>query len=60
MEYSKNEKQLFKEAGIYVEDKAYTKEEREKLKIKLIDYIMNHSSKDINKLNKKFSDILYN
>lgn len=59
MKYSKNEKQLFNEAGIYVEDKDYTKEERESLKIKLTDYIMNQSSKDINDLNKKFSNILY-
>lgn len=61
MKYSNNEKQLFNEAGIYVEEnKDYTKEEREKLKIKLTDYIMNQSSKDINNLNKKFGNILYN
>lgn len=60
MKYSNNEKQLFNEAGIYVEEnKDYTKEERENLKIKLTDYIMNQSSKDINNLNKKFSNILY-
>ena len=47
MKYSKSEKQLFNEAGIYVEDKDYTKEERENLKIKVTDYIMNQSSKDI-------------
>ena len=44
---------------IYVEDKDYTKEERENLKIKVTDYIMNQSSKDISNLNKKFSNILY-
>lgn len=60
MKYSGNEKQLFNEAGILIEDKDYTKEEREKLKIKLTDYIMNQSSKDISNLNKKFSNILYN
>ncbi len=59
MKYSKSEKQLFNEAGIYVEDKDYTKEERENLKIQVTDYIMNQSSKDISNLNKKFSNILY-
>ena len=59
MKYSKSEKQLFNEAGIYVEDKDDTKEERENLKIKVTDYIMNQSSKDISNLNKKFSNILY-
>lgn len=59
MKYSIKEQQLFSEAGIYVEDKDYTKEERENLKIKLTDYIMNQSTKDINNLNKKFSNILY-
>lgn len=60
MKYSNNEKQLFNEAGISVEDKDYTKEERENFKIKLTDYIMNQSSKEISNLNKKFSNILYN
>lgn len=60
MKYSTNEQQLFNEAGIEVEDKDYTKEERENFKIKLTDYIMNQSTKDINNLNKKFSNILYN
>ena len=58
MKYSKSEKQLFNEAGIYVEDKDYTKEERENLKIKVTDYIMSQSSKEINNLNRKFSKIL--
>lgn len=60
MKYSIKEQQLFGEVGIYVEDKDYTKEERENFKIKLADYIMNQSTKDINNLNKKFSNILYN
>lgn len=60
MKYSKKDKELFDEAGIYVEDKDYTKEEIENLKIKVTDYIMNQSSKDINNFNKKFSNILYN
>ena len=59
MEYSKKGKQLFNEIGIPVEDKNYTEEEREKFKIKVTDYIMSQSSKDIDKLTKKFSNILY-
>jgi len=57
--YSTNEQKLFNEVGIYIEDKDYTKEERENFKIKLTDYIMNQSSKDINNFDKKFSNILY-
>lgn len=58
MKYSKNDLELFNEAGIYVEDKNYTNEERENFKIKVADYIMSQSSKDINRLNNKFSNIL--
>lgn len=60
MKYSENDKQLFNEAGIYIEDKNYTKEERENFKIKVTDYIMSQSSKEIDKFNRKFSNILYN
>lgn len=60
MKYSKSDIQLFNEAGLYIEDKDYSKEERENFKIKLTDYIMNQSSKEISNLNKKFSNILYN
>lgn len=60
MKYSKNDLELFNEAGIYVEDKNYTKEEIENLKIQVTDYIMSQSSKEIRELNKKFSNILYN
>lgn len=59
MKYSKNDLKLFNEVGMYIEDKDYTKEEREDLKIELIDYIMNQSTKEISNLNKKFSNILY-
>lgn len=58
MKYSENEKQLLSQAGVYVEDKNYTKEEIESFKIKVTDYIMSNSSKEIDKLNKKFSNIL--
>lgn len=58
MKYSKKELGLFNEAGIYVEDKNYTKEERENLKMQVTDYIMSQSLKEINNFNKKFSEIL--
>lgn len=58
MKYSKKELDLFNEAGIYVEDKNYTKEERENLKMQVTDYIMSQSLKEINNFNKKFSEIL--
>lgn len=58
MKYSESDKQLFNEAGIYVEDRHYTEEEIERFKIKVIDYIMSQSSKDIDKFDKKFRSIL--
>lgn len=60
MRFSKNDEKLLKEVGIYVEDKDYTKNEVEHIKMKITDYIMSQSSKDINKYNMKFSNILYN
>lgn len=60
MKFSNKDIELFNEAGIYVEDKDYTKNEVEHIKIKITDYIMSQSSKDINKYNMKFSNILYN
>lgn len=59
MKYSENDLQLFNEAGINVEDKNYTKEEVENFKIKVTEYIMSQSSKDINTLSTKFSKILH-
>lgn len=60
MKYSANQVELFNEIGIGIEDKNYTKEEQERLKIKVTDFIMSQSSKDIDKFTKKFSNILYN
>lgn len=60
MKYSKNQVQLFNEIGICIEDKNYTNEEQEILKIKVTDFIMSQSTKDIDKFTKKFSNILYN
>ncbi|MCI8587026.1 MAG: hypothetical protein HFJ49_00240 [Clostridia bacterium] len=59
MKYSENDLQLFNEAGINVEDRNYTKEEVEHFKIKVTEYIMSQSSKDINTLSTKFSKILH-
>ena len=58
MQVSNNDIRLFGEAGINIEDKDYTKEEVERLKIKVTDFIMSKSIKDIDKYNKKFSNIL--
>lgn len=58
MQFSNNDIKLFGEAGIAVENKDYTKEEVERLKIKVTDFIMSKSIKDIDKYNKKFSRIL--
>lgn len=59
MQFSSKDIQLFNEAGINVEDKNYTTEEVENLKMKVTDFIMSQSTKDINKYNNKFSSILY-
>ena len=58
MQFSSKDIQLFNEAGINVEDKNYTKDEVERLKIKITDYIVSQSTKDIDKYSKKFSSLL--
>lgn len=58
MKYSNKDKKLFNEAGINIEDKNYTNEEVESLKMRVTDFIMSQSSKYINKYNQKFSNIL--
>ena len=58
MQFSSKDIQLFNEAGINVEDKNYTKDEVEILKIKVTDFIVSQSTKDIDKYSKKFSSLL--
>lgn len=58
MQFSSKDIQLFNESGIHVEDKNYTNDEVERFKIKVTDFIMSKSIKDIDKYNKKFSRLL--
>ena len=58
MQFSNKDIQLFNEAGINVENKNYTNDEVEKFKIKVTDFIISQSTKDIDKYNKKFSSLL--
>ena len=58
MQFSSKDIQLFNEAGINVEDKNYTNDEVERLKIKVTDFIVSQSTKDIDKYIKKFSSLL--
>lgn len=58
MEFSKEDIELLNEAGIQVENKKYTNEEVEELKIKVTDFIISQSTKDIDKYSKKFSSLL--
>ena len=58
MQFSNKDIQLFNEAGINIENKNYTNEEVERLKIKVTDFIMSKSIKDIDKYNKKFSSLI--
>ena len=61
MKFSNKDIELFNEAGICIEDKNYTTEEVENLKMKVTEsvFIMSQCTKDINKFNNKFSSILY-
>ena len=47
MQFSSKDIQLFNESGIHVEDKNYTNDEVERLKIKVADFIVSLSTKDI-------------
>ena len=58
MQFSNKDIQLFNEAGINEENKNYTNDEVERLKIKITDYIVSQSTKDIDKYSKKFSSLL--
>ncbi len=58
MQYSKNDIKLFDEAGINVENKNYSKEEVEGLKIKVTEFFVSQSTKNIDTYNKKFSSLL--
>ena len=53
MQASSKDIQLFNETGINVEDKNYTKDEVERLKISVTDFIVSQSTKDIDKYSKK-------
>ena len=58
MQFSNKDIQLFNEAGINVENKNYTNDEVERFKIKVTDFIMSQSTKDIEKYSKKFSSLV--
>ena len=58
MQFSSKDIQLFNEAGITIVNKNQTNEEVERLKIKVTDFIISKSIKDIDKYNKKFSSLL--
>ena len=58
MQFSSKDIQLFNEAGINVGNKNYTNDEVERLKIKVTDFIVSQSTKDIDKYSKKFNSLL--
>lgn len=58
MQFSKNDINLFYEAGINVENKNYSKDEVEKLKSKVKDFVVSQSIKDIDTYRKKFNSLL--
>lgn len=59
MKFSSKDINLFNEAGVKLEERNYTKEEVERLRIKVTDFIMSQSTNEIDKYSRKFSDILY-
>lgn len=59
MKYSNKDIKLFNEAGVIVEDRDYTKEEVERLKMQVTDFIMSQSTNEIEQYSRKFSNILY-
>lgn len=58
MQFTNEDIHLFNNAGIKVEDKNYTNEEVERLKIKVMDFIISQSTKDIDKYNEQFRNLL--
>ena len=58
MQFSNKDIHLFNEAGIDVENKNSTNDEVERLKIKVTEFIISQSTKDIDKYSKKFSSLL--
>lgn len=52
-----NEINLMKEAGIIVENRNYTNDDLKKVEHDIVEYIMNHSSKDIQNLQSKYQSI---
>ena len=56
---SQKDIELIEQAGVVLEDKDYNSEQLERCEQEIIDYIMNHSSKnnEIDKLRDKYSGI---
>ena len=54
---NKKEINLLEQAGVYVEDKEYNKQELERCAFNIQDYIMSHSSKDINNMSSQYKEI---
>lgn len=55
-----NDIKLLEKAGIYIENKDYSKEELRKYEMSIEEFIMSHSSKngDINKLSNQYNSVL--
>lgn len=58
-ECTDKEIELIRQAGVVIEDKDYTNEELERCESQIVDFIMNHSSKnkEIDKLHNQYSSI---
>lgn len=52
-----NEINLMKEAGIVIENREYSNDDLKKVEYDIVEYIMNHSSKDIQNLQTKYQSI---
>lgn len=59
MNFNEEEKKLFNEAGIYIENKTYSVEEVKIFSSKLVDHIMSFSKQEIPIIRKKYDNLLY-
>lgn len=59
-EFNEEQIQLLNNAGVIIEDREYSNEELNHYEMEVMDFIMNHSSKngEISKLNMEYDSIL--
>lgn len=59
MNFNEEERELFSEAGINIENKTYTLEEAKTFSNKVVEHIMSFSKQEIPEVKKKYDNLLY-